>query len=763
MMPTFRRSLIACLVLITTALFAQDQPATGTIAGTVINATTKEPLFGVSVALVGTQQGGVSKLDGQFTINRVPVGSYRMRASIVGYMTMIKTDIVVSSGKTTTVVLELNESSVLLEGVTVTPEYFPTITSEPVSVQSFSSEEIRRIPGGFEDVVRAISIVPGVAQVQAGRNDLVVRGGAPSENLFIVDNITVPNINHFATQGASGGPLSFINLDYIEDTRFSTGGFGVRYGNKLSSVLSIDMKEGRKDHIGGKLTISASQFGLNVDGPVSNDGTFLFSARRSYLDFIFKAAGFGFVPEYWDFLVKASYNVSKNDRLSVLDIAAIDDVAWFNDTQDKRYNNSTVLGSSQRENILGASWRHLFSSGYFNLTLGQTLFTYDYLQRDSLLDTIFQNSTREYETSVRADVVAEIGKTTTLTVGAEGKPVRLEGDIKLPPFVNAFGDTISTDTHPNLSGTKGGAYVEVGTTVFDALRVTLGGRMEYFSLIENKFALAPRLAATYALTRVSNVSFSVGRYHQSPSMVWLSSNPKNQALDFITCDQLVAGIDHLVRPDMKVGVEVYLKKYSSYPSSTTQRYLVQANTGAGFGGSQDGFASFGLVPLVSEGTGTAHGVEMFAQKKFSEIPCYGSTNVSWSEANYTALDGVSRPGAYDQRWLFNVGGGYIFNDAWEMSAKFRFGTGRPYTPFNPDGTQDTARYNSLRTDANHSLDVRLDRRWNFTTWSLDTYIDIQNVYNNKAVDIPRWDARNQRVADNRSIGILPSIGVSAEF
>ncbi|HLP15351.1 MAG TPA: TonB-dependent receptor, partial [Bacteroidota bacterium] len=279
------------IVLSAGSAFTQP-PKTGRIHGTVQNMMTKEPVVGANIIVNAGPMGASTDANGEFNIVNIPVGDCQLKISAIGYTTVVKTDIVVMNGKPVFISIDLAESVVEFEGVTVTTEYFQKNVESPVSVQTLGAEEIRRLPGGLEDVVRAVSILPGVAQVQAGRNDLIVRGGAPSENLFVVDYIEVPNINHFGTQGASGGPLSFINLDYVNETTFRTGGFGAQYGDKLSSVLTIDLKDGRTDRIGGKATIAATQFGLNLEGPGSDAGSFIFSARRSYLDFIFKAAGF---------------------------------------------------------------------------------------------------------------------------------------------------------------------------------------------------------------------------------------------------------------------------------------------------------------------------------------------------------------------------------------------------------------------------------------------------------------------------------------
>jgi hypothetical protein len=275
--------------------------------------------------------------------------------------------------------------------------------------------------------------------------------------------------------------------------------------------------------------------------------------------------------------------------------------------------------------------------------------------------------------------------------------------------------------------------------------------------------VAPRGSLAYTLSDALTISASGGIYYQAPSLVWIAANEANASLRFIRATQGVVGIDRLVGSDATVSLELYVKHYSDYPASVTQPFLVLSNTGTGYGGSQEAYASFGIDPLVSEGSGNARGVELFFQKKLSESPWYGIASLSFNEARFTALDGVERPGAFDQRWILNLGGGYLFNERWEAAMKFRLATGRPYTPYNPDGTQDRNNVYGDRIGVNHSLDVRVDRRWSFDDWNLITYIDIQNLYNKKPSRIPTFNQRTMQLDEPRSIGILPSIGLTAEF
>ncbi|MFN0158166.1 MAG: TonB-dependent receptor [Bacteroidota bacterium] len=746
-----------------TLLYGQSPP--GSIRGAIVSESTGEPVVGANIVVLNTNLGATADADGRLVITGVPVGTYQLRVSGVGSKPVVVADVVVAIGRPIDLVVRLEEAVLSIGEVEVQASYFRNTPDAPVSVQRLSYEEIRRSPGAFEDVVRAVAVLPGVAQAAPGRNDLVVRGGAPSENLFVIDNVEIPNINHFGTQGAGGGPLSFINLDFVRETAFSTGGFGVRYGDRMSSVLTLDMQDGRKDALGGKGTISASQFGLNLQGPVTSEGSFIFSARRSYLDFIFKAAGFSFVPQYWDFLGRVSYSLDRINSLTFLVIGAIDDVSFLNGDADARFDNSRILGTAQRQYVSGLTWQHLLGNGFSRVTLGRTYVSYNGIQRDSMLNPIFRNRSIEGETSLRADVVLKPSRTSELSFGSQVKYIRFLSDLALPGYRTTFGDSLNINVRNFLStGYKGSAYAQLSRRFLRDFNAHVGTRIDYFSLINTKTYLSPRASLAYDLTPVTTLTASAGVYRQSPSYVWLVANEKNRLLRAGRADQYIFSIDHLLDADLRVRLEGFYKDYRNYPASVNRPYLVLANTGGGFGGSDENFASFGFDQLVSAGKGQSRGVEFLMQKKLSDTPLYGLVSATVMRTTFTALDNVERPGAFDQKFIINVSGGYKFDDQWEASMKFRFSTGQPYTPFNPNGTQDVSSYNTLRVKSAHSLDVRVDRRWNFSAWNLIVYLDIQNVYNNKFSEGVRWNAREQRVEFNDSeIGILPSIGVSAEF
>ncbi|GJQ62526.1 MAG: collagen-binding protein [Melioribacteraceae bacterium] len=757
-----KRLIAAIFLLVSFSISAQQ---TGSINGKAIDKTTLEPLPGVNIIVLNTNFGASTDLNGNFIIENIPAGTYVLRASFIGYNNIVKSEVVVNTARPTNVEFLMTSAVIELEGVTIQSDFFETNPTELTSVKKFSYEEIRRAPGGFEDVVRALSILPGVAQQSAGRNDLVVRGGAPSENLYVIDGLVVPNINHFGSQGATGGPLSFINLDFVKETTFSTGGFSAAYGDKLSSVLKIDLREGRTDRLGGKATISASQFGLNLEGPIANSGSYIFSVRRSYLDFIFNAAGFNFVPEYYDALAKVNYDLDTKNKISFLYVGAFDNVKFNNNDEEDIYDNARILGSDQITYVTGLSYRHLFNNGFYTLSLSRNFTDFDSFQRDTLLNPIFNNISREQENTLKADLIYKLSNKSELNFGLSTTLVKFDADVFFPSnFVTTFGETLPLNQVVREEiYNKSAAYAQYSNLVYDRLRYTLGARVDFFDIVETKFSFSPRLSLAYKLSPLTTLSASVGLYHQSPSYIWLAAFDSNRNLKPVRVTQYVAGIEHLLRDDTRIKLEGFYKTYNDYPASTIRPYLVLANTGAGFGGAENNFASFGLEPLVSVGEGFARGIEFSAQKKSSDVPHYALFSLTYSESYYTGLDGVERPGGYDQRWIANLSGGYIFNEKWEASFKFRFATGNPYTPYESDGTQLVSNYLTERFKPLHSLDVRVDRRWNFDGWALITYLDIQNIYNNKNSNSQSWDFKEQKVEEGQSIGLLPSIGISLEF
>ncbi len=754
-------SLFLVLFIWTTMNLVSEE--VGVISGKVYSASTGQAIPGVTVRLVGTKLGAISATNGKFEIKNVPVGMQAVKFTSIAFQEYVKSDIYVSGVKPVFIEVELVDKVSQSKKVEVRASYFTKRIESSTSTQTLNAEDIRRAPGVQEDVVRATALLPGVNVTSAGRNDLIVRGGAPFENLFVVDGIEVQNINHFGSQGSTGGPLSIINIDFVNNVDFSSGGFGVKYGDKTASITNITLRNGNEEAFGGKLNLSATGFGLNLEGPISDQGSYLFSARRSYLDFIFDAAGFSFVPQYWDFQGKVNYRLDSKNSLSFVAISALNDVKLNNDDLDNRYDNSRVAIPEQVQIFSGLTWKHLFESGFSTVTIGQSYVDFLTFQNDSNLVEIFRNDSRESELILKADVDLKLNDQFDFAFGNQVKygmdqsyDVLIPGNIRL----DNFGNEQALDIDSSFSTIKNATYANLNTKL-GPHRLSLGLRMDYFNFTEDNLFLSPRASFTYFLNETSSFVLSAGRYYQSPSYIWMIG-ALNQELNPIRADQMVIAYEHTPMEDVKVQLEFYGKLYSNYPARIYRPQSVLAP-----GGFDDISLDipFGLEPLSNEGEGRAYGVELFIQKKLSEIPVYGLLSLTLAKSEFKSIEGVYRPSKYDSRFIANLALGWRINQDWELSGKFRLATGVPTTNFTSEGKIDYEHYNEGdRLPVYHAMDVRVDRRWTFSGLALITYLDIQNVYNKKNISGIDWNFReNKQELNESSIGLLPSIGINLEF
>lgn len=764
-------SLVAIIVsLALTQPVVAQVAATGLISGTVLVAGTDAPLEGAQVLLVGTERRAVADARGRFAITGIAPGVWRLQVRAIGHAPLVVPDIVVGSSKPATVVVRLAPIAIALGDVEVRASYFLPSLAATTSTQSFTSEAIRRAPGVQEDVVRAIALFPGVGVTQPGRNDLAVRGGAPFENLFLVDGIEVPNINHFGTQGSTGGPLSLINVDAVEGASFSTGGFAPKYGDRTASVTAITLREGNRERLAGEFTLSATGGFAVAEGPLGGNGSFYLSARRSYLDLLFKAAGFGFVPAYSDGQIKVVQRLGERNTLSFLVIGADGTVTFTNDDAEKRYDNSRVAAPSQQQYFSGLTWRRLLDRGLLDVTLGRTWTRFRTIQNDSLdpPNTIFRAYSTEGENSLRADLSVQATPRVALSAGAVAKLASaLDYSLLLPGALrlDAGGVPRPLALDTSFTADRQAVYGQVAWQATARLRTTTGLRVDRYGFLGSAVRTSPRLGARYALGDRTTLTASLGRYWQAPSYIWLVGDPANRTLPPFRADQGVLGVEHLPRADLKLQVEAFSKRYAGYPRRTFRPQAVLAPSGF------DDVTSdipFGLEPLAAVATGRSMGIELLAQKQLSEIPVFGLATVSVSRTTFDGADGLRRPGSFDTRFIGNAVLGWRPNAKWELSGKFRLATGLPTTPFITSGPsagrQDFTRWNEgERLPLFHALDLRVDRRWSLRRVQLVSYLDVQNVYGRKNVSGIAWNQRELAVERNEALGLLPSIGFAVEW
>jgi len=771
-MNTSRLLIVVLLIAGAARAFGGDESSRGKIVGRVTDRESRQPIPGANVLVEGTPLGSSTRPDGRFEIPLVPVGTYTLRFSCVGYGSVRVSDVVVATGHPVQVEPALQEESLSNVGeVVARGALFAKPDEVTTSAYGLNYEEIRRAPGALGDVDRIVQSMPGVVPTNDQRNDLVVRGGSPSENLTVVDNVDVPNLSHFGTQGASGGPISMLNTEFIREANFMAGGFPARFGGKLSSVLDVSLREGNREQVSGDADLSISGAGGLVEGPIGEQGSWMLAARRSFLDLIFGSYGLTAVPRYSNYQAKATEDLDPANKLWFVSIGGIDKIEFSADSHPMdNYSSMNIISGGWRT-ISGINWQMLWGKhGYGVLGLSDALDVFDQQARDALLQDqlVFRNSSREGTTTLKYDGVLNVEGAGEFTFGAAARVLRNTLDVQQPIGVSDMWsassqrlDTLSLQSRPVLHDYA--AYAQWSGDLLRRMKVTAGLRFETFGYAGDAGSLEPRIGLSYAIDTDVSVNASYGIFRQMPPVVFLEAAPGNELLRPIRADHYVLGLSAFPRPDLKVSVEAYIKRYSDYPVSDDHPTFSLANAGDDY--SISGY----LFPMVSAGRGEARGVEFYLQKKLVDR-LYGQISYSFSRARYAGLDGVMRPGSFDIPNVLSVVGGYKLSDAWECSAKFTYATGRPFTPLDLAASAaqnrlilDVARTNAERLPDYHRLDVRADYRAQFSGWSLVSYVEIQNVYNRKNLFMYVWDAKTGKQVITTQVGFFPVGGFVIEF
>ncbi|NUN10946.1 MAG: TonB-dependent receptor [Ignavibacteriaceae bacterium] len=732
---------------------------------------------GVTIALANTKYGAISSSDGSFRIQGIPAGRYELRVSFVGYETKVYPDIVVSTGHRTDMLFELTESVLRYsEGIVVKGGYYREDPSMSVSSHGLDYEEIRRNPGGVEDISRVILSLPGVLTSSDDRNDLIVRGGNPTENLNLVDNIEVPNINHFGTQGASGGPIGILNTDFIREVNFSSGGFPVKYGDRLSSVMDIKLREGSRERIQGDINLNMAGFGAVLEAPLTEKGSIMLSAKKSFLDIIAKlnvSSSITAIPNYSNYALKAVYDLDESNQVSVVALGGIDEITF----QENEYEIESMfkeykLGSDQTAVAGGINYRRLWSRKSYSLVTISDNYNsyYSDVFNPGTGAYFYKNSSYENEAHIKADFVYKFSAASELTAGAGAKLINYRHDVFYEgdtSFVirNSMVDTIVFDPLNYAGKVKTNKYFTFFQYTHwfgEKLKATTGVRYDNFAYIKNSSAFSYRGGLSWYFTPVTNLNLFYGTFYQTPPYIWLSSDSTSRELENIRADHIVIGVEHFFTEDIKFTVEAYYKKYSQVPVSKSIPEFTSANAGGAYG-------AYIIRNLSSNGSGVSRGVEITLQKKLLD-GYYGIVSYGLSDVRFTALDGISRPGSFDFGNIFTIVLGYIPNSVFECSFKWRYAGGRPYTPFNEPlsklygkGVEDYSRTNALRHPPYHRLDLRADYRITFDNWNIVTYFELQNAYFRLNLYETQWDMQENREKNIYQWRFFPVGGFSIEF
>jgi outer membrane receptor for ferrienterochelin and colicin len=596
------------------------------------------------------------------------------------------------------------------------------------------------------------------------RNDIIIRGGSPSENLILIDGIEIPNINHFGTDGSSSGAIGFINSKFIRETNMLTGGFPSLYGDKLSGVIDINFKEGSRKKFYKDINLSISGFGAILEGPFLNDGSFLFSARRSYLELIKSAIRLTSVPNYWDFNLKIAYDLTPKDKLILIGLLGLDKIDFSGESAENNpFGNSK---DDQQTFGSGINYRKLIKNGFVQTVLSHSLTASDIIQIDGQsADVKFNNVAINNETGLYSDLNYQLSRTLTLNTGLGGKLANINNQMYLPGDTSAAGYAYDTiDTFVDFNTYKLFGHVNFSTRLFkDAASLNAGFRIDYFEYINLKTYFSPRAGLSVALNPLTSLNFAWGIYHQSPEYIWLTSSPYNNLLNNIQSIHYIAGVEHFFSSDIRATIEVYHKQYKDYPVWIDIPTYILIDGGADFGPNIVGQAS-------SAGTGFVNGFDVSIHKKLSRTGLYGMINYSFINSGFTALAGNEKPGAFDPNDQFTLIAGYQFKNGWLVGGKFKYSGGRPYTPINPVASRQVNRavyatddFNSARYPYYMRIDLRVDKKFDFTNSSLVAYLEIQNLFDRENIYAYYWNEDDKQMSTIYQWAFFPIGGISVQF
>ena len=773
--------------LVSPAAMAQDTAGVGAIRGLVASSA-GEPVADVAVCARPFDRCTVTNANGRFLLSDLRAGVYELE--VLGPSSArLTTSVDVRAGRETVVEVTLPEADAIRETVTVTAPTFVAAEEIKNSAYLVSAEEVAQSAGALQDVSRYVQSLPGVViGTDDFRNDLIVRGGSPLENLYVVDNVEIPNINTFANFASAGGTVSVLDALLLQDVTFLTGGYPAAYGNRASSVLQVALREGNRQRTSGRVTFGFAGAGGVVEGPIAGGrGSWIVSARRSVLDLVTEDVGIGGVPVLHTFNGKATYDVTPRDRLWVLNVTGVDRIRLgLNENSDLSDELSNVdIRYSGGRSATGVNWQRTFGDKGVGL-LGATYSrawvrsTVDDLLRYAIPDpgtpieaqlaageTVFREHSAESEMSVKYDVTAYAGGVGKIQGGVSVRRTAIDYDTA-SPFGTDSPYFRNSDQNPFALREQSASYLtasyaQLSRSVGSRVNITAGARLDHFGLL-SETRLAPRAGLSIALAPKLALRLSAGQYYQQPLPIFVRSFAANKALEPFRADHAVAGIVW-TEDDARFTAEVYHKRYRQYPVSTQVPSLSLANIG-------DTFAVRDILfPLVSAGTGEASGVELFAERRArASGRWYGQANLALSRARHAGADGALRPGAFDYPVVANVLASARLGERWGLSTRVAFLSGRPYTPIDLEASAvarraiyDTTLVNSERSTAYFRADLRVDRSFTVNGQPLRVFAGVQNATNRRNVAGYSWDRRNNRLKTQEQLGIFPILGLDWQF
>ena len=736
---------------LTVLLFSYLQ-GEGTIRGQIIDAINQLPLSLANIKVENSDAGTSSDVNGEFVLDFSKEGYYSISVSFIGYESKIVNDIWVRPNAYDYQKILLYPSVIRLENIEVTERYFENNSLHNYSIIGFKNDQIRRAPGAGGEITRILNSLPSVASVGENRQDIMVRGGGPNENGFLIDNVYIPSISHFnQPDGRSNGPIGLINTELVETMDFYSNGFSPQYGNKLSSYGEISYREGSKESIEGNIGLGLGGAGGVLEGPVAKGFSFLSSFRMSYLDIISDAINAGGLPSYNDYQGKINYRPNPYNNFTILGI-------FGSSLYDRSVKEATSNGEGSygyvknNQGTVGINHRFIWSKNAFSNS------------SISLTDQTSKNNFFNIDTDSSLNKVSDSYKTFHF---------RNINQIRIGDKLNTiygfeyhnrdlFYDFMLNDLYlkDNLIFRNTAVFSNVSFSPKSRYNISIGMRLEN-SDFEDRMNLSPRVNIDFYLPlQLGKIIFNGGRYFQNPPEKYLGL-VEAERLKSVRADQYSFSYEKLLNETTRLSASIYKKQYSHAPSihgddsTASPAFLMDK--------------SITFNQVRSEGNAEAMGIELLIEKKRAEN-FYGHVGGSLFNSIYTDYQGIERNRDSNYKYIVNIVGGYRPNNKWELSLRWSLFGGKPYTEIDREKSlifdqaiYFTDKYNEERTPIYHNLFLRYEYRKVYKFWNIISYVELWNAYNRKNIETYVWSNSNRKLNEVTYFSFIPVGGFEIEF
>lgn len=755
-------------------LFAQ--PLTQTIRGKVTDADTGQPLVGATLQIVETQMGALADAVGNYRLENVPVGRYRLQVSYVGYQTLTVAELLVESGREVVQDIELSEQATQVREVVVRASRNPP---HPVSVKTLTIEEVFRFPATFYDPARLATALPGVVGDNDQANGIAVRGNSPNGLLWRLEGVDIVNPNHTPNAGtfsdrvtANGGGVNILSAQMLGTSTFYTGAFPAAYGNALSAVMDMRLRAGNDQQHQTIAQIGLIGIDLAQEGPFSQKGgaSYLFNARYSTVGLL-GDLGVNFGDEqisFYDLSFNFNFPFQNGARLTVFGLggnsenifeAQRDSLVW--EFQKDRFdiNFKSSMGA------LGATFtwpvgKNMIWRTALAYSILDSERTGDRLNDAYQLVNVEADKLLQSKLSLHSSLIFKQNIRTTWQLGIVATQQNVEIESAENQQLLAFGRGDGTLLQPYLAW-----RYQIG----NALTANVGLHLSHFTF-NNSTAIEPRASLAWIFSEKRSLSVAYGLHsQQQQAQLYFTQNTVNKNLDFTRAHHIVLAYREKLNQSSTLNAEIYYQYLFDIP--------ISQKTGSAFSALNllEGFIN---DPLTNKGVGENYGIELGYQK-FITSDFYVLTNATLYESTYKGSDGIVRDTRWNGNYIFNITTGKEWRWAQKegkikavfgANARIAYIGGFRDTPIDAQASLDAGRtvyieneVFTIQQKAYFRSDLRFYYKRNKTKYSTTLALDIQNATNAQNTAFSYYDIQKQAIVRKNQLGIIPLLSWRAEF